>query len=278
VARRRSPGSARLILSAGHGATLGRESGVRSAEWLVALDVRASGRGPGTEAVVRTASRIERDWLVADRRTVEHDLDAAASSVRSFERTWYGALQLSERAVAPDPCEAARLLADAVRARGLDEGERALLLRLRFAGIAWDVDEWIVRACAGKTSLAQVDLGAAVPPSVRRDVDRLAPEYLPVPSGRKARLEYRDDGTVAAPVKLQELFGLADTPRVGPRGDPVTFVLLSPGGRPVQTTRDLRGFWETVYPQVRRELRGRYPKHPWPEDPWSATPTHRTKR
>jgi len=79
-------------------------------------------------------------------------------------------------------------------------------------------------------------------------------------------------------VKLQELFGLAETPRLGPRREPVVFELLAPSGRPVQTTRDLRGFWERTYPEVRRELRARYPRHPWPEDPWTAEPTHRTKK
>ncbi len=101
---------------------------------------------------------------------------------------------------------------------------------------------------------------------------------LPVPSGRSARLTYNDDGTVTAAVKLQELFGLADTPRLGPNHEPVIFELLAPNGRPVQTTRDLRSFWTRTYPEVRKELRGRYPKHPWPEDPWTATPTHKTTR
>ncbi len=101
---------------------------------------------------------------------------------------------------------------------------------------------------------------------------------LTLPSGRKAKLEYREDGTIVASVKLQELFGLGETPRVGPNQTPVTLELLAPNGRPVQTTRDLRSFWQNTYPQVRKELRGRYPKHPWPEDPWTAQPTHRTKK
>ena len=79
-------------------------------------------------------------------------------------------------------------------------------------------------------------------------------------------------------MKLQELFGLADTPVVGPGRTPVTFSLLAPNGRPVQTTSDLRSFWNGTYAEVRKQLRGRYPKHPWPEDPWSATPTARAKR
>jgi ATP-dependent helicase HrpB len=99
-----------------------------------------------------------------------------------------------------------------------------------------------------------------------------------VPSGRSMRLEYADDGSVSTSVKLQELFGLAQSPAIGPHRTLVTFHLLAPNGRPVQTTRDLRSFWERTYPEVRKELRARYPKHPWPEDPWTAQPTHRTRR
>ena len=82
---------------------------------------------------------------------------------------------------------------------------------------------------------------------------------------------------MAASVKLQELFGLGESPRLGPKKEPVLLLLLAPNGRPVQTTRDLRSFWTRTYPEVRKELRGRYPKHPWPEDPWTATPTARAK-
>ncbi|MDQ6802934.1 MAG: DEAD/DEAH box helicase [Acidobacteriota bacterium] len=101
---------------------------------------------------------------------------------------------------------------------------------------------------------------------------------ITLPSGRKTKLQIRDDGSLVASVKLQELFGLAETPRVGPDKTPVTFELLAPNGRPVQTTRDLRSFWENTYPEIRKQLSRRYPKHPWPEDPWSAKPTHRTKK
>ena len=79
-------------------------------------------------------------------------------------------------------------------------------------------------------------------------------------------------------MKLQEVSGLAETPLLGPGRVPVTFVLLAPNQRPVQVTRDLRSFWTRGYPEVRKELRGRYPKHPWPDDPWTATPTHRARR
>jgi HrpA-like RNA helicase len=277
VAKRREPASPRLLLFNGQGAVLGRESGVQGGDWLLALDVRAPARGQGPDAIVRAASLIERDWLSPTGETVEHALDADSGAVRAIKQLRYGALVLSETFVKPEPGAAARLLAAAIRARGLGERERALFLRIRFAGIVWDENEWIDRACTGRSSLASVDLASAVPAAVMQKLDRLAPETIPVPSGRSARLEYREDGTVAASVKLQELFGLAETPCVGPRREPVTLLLLAPNGRPVQTTRDLRSFWDRVYPEVRKELRGRYPKHPWPEDPWSAPPTHRTK-
>jgi ATP-dependent helicase HrpB len=111
-----------------------------------------------------------------------------------------------------------------------------------------------------------------------RQVEAAAPESLPLPSGRSVTVDYGSDGNVSVAVKLQELFGLADSPRLGPDRVPVVVHLLAPNGRPVQMTRDLRSFWTNTYPEVRKELRGRYPKHPWPEDPWTATPTHRTVR
>jgi ATP-dependent helicase HrpB len=123
-----------------------------------------------------------------------------------------------------------------------------------------------------------VDLANGIGPEARRALESQAPERLHVPSGRTVRLEYQEDGTVQAPVKLQELFGLAETPRIGRHRDPVLLLLLAPNGRPVQTTRDLKSFWARTYPEVRKELRGRYPRHPWPEDPWSARPTARTKK
>jgi ATP-dependent RNA helicase HrpB len=104
------------------------------------------------------------------------------------------------------------------------------------------------------------------------------PRTLDLPSGRSVKLDYREDGSIVAAVKLQELFGMAETPRIGPKQTPVTFQLLAPNGRPVQVTRDLRSFWNGAYKEVRKELRARYPKHPWPEDPWTAKATHKTKK
>jgi len=279
VARRREPGSPRFVLALGHGAALGRESGVRDAEFIVAPDVVAGARGPGSEALIRMASRIERDWIAPTRRDIAHRFDPDTGAVRAAERAFYLDLVLWESPVAPDPEAAGPLVAAALAERGLGDAATTFLRRLRFAGLNADPALLVRQACAGRTRLpAHLDLGAHLPHALLHDLARLAPETIPLPSGRSAHLDYRDDGSVAAAVKLQELFGLAETPRLGPRREPVVFELLAPNGRPVQTTRDLRSFWENTYPEVRRELRGRYPKHPWPEDPWSATPTHRTVR
>ena len=107
---------------------------------------------------------------------------------------------------------------------------------------------------------------------LRQQLDALAPVRIVVPSGMERRIDYAlaADGTPEPPVlavKLQELFGLADTPRIADGRVPLTLHLLSPAGRPLQVTRDLRGFWDRTYPEVRKEMKGRYPKHPWPEDP-----------
>jgi ATP-dependent helicase HrpB len=266
VARRRERGSARVLLSTGTGAELGRESGVRDSDWLVALDLA---RPPaGGDARVYAASAIDRDWLAPTATTLEHAL-GDDGRVRAARVTWYDALRLSEAAVAPDPAAAAALLADAWLARPHDDQTTQLLRRLRFIGADVDLPALAARAAAGARSVDAIDLRAHLPWELRARLDRDAPERLAVPNGRTAALEYREDGTVAASVKLQELFGLEETPTIGPRREPVLLLLLAPNGRPVQTTRDLRSFWQRTYPEVRKELRGRYPKHPWPEDPRS---------
>ena len=140
------------------------------------------------------------------------------------------------------------------------------------------VDDRIVeRSMYGAIVLHEQTVERVTPPKPVRKPPP-GPGTITLPSGRTAKLDYREDGSVFAAVKLQELFGLADTPRVGPRQIPITFDLLAPNGRSVQVTQDLRSFWNTTYGAVRKELRGRYPKHPWPEDPWNAEATHRTKK
>jgi ATP-dependent helicase HrpB len=198
--------------------------------------------------------------------------------VRAFEVARVDALVLREQPVAADPAVAAAMLAEAWEARSRSDADEALLRRVRFAGLEIDLPTIARAAAAAAPSLDDIAIAEHLPWDLRSRLEDNAPTSLPVPSGRTAPLRYEADGSVTAAVKLQELFGLAETPRLGPNRMPVTFSLLAPNGRPVQTTRDLRSFWRGAYQEVRKELRGRYPKHPWPEDPWTATATHRTTR
>ena len=282
VGQRRQSGSDSFVLATGTGARLGRDSGVRDGEFIVALEVRAGGgqtSSPGRpDALITIASRVEREWLVPTASEVVHRFDPAGGRVRAARVDRYDALVLADHPVAPDPATAAALLAAAWTERDPRDADAHLLRRLAFAGIAENVDEIVANAAFGARTLDDIDLAAALPPLLRRELDRLAPERLMVPSGRSHALTYHADGSVSAAVKLQELFGLAETPRIGPHAAPVRLELLAPNGRPVQVTQDLRSFWDRTYPDVRKELRGRYPKHPWPEDPWKAKPTARTQR
>jgi ATP-dependent helicase HrpB len=278
VGRRRAAESPRVLLTSGHGAVVDEQSGVRGGEFLVAVDVTAGRRGAASEARIRLASVVDREWLSPTHTAVEHHFDESRGIVRATEREYYGAIVLGERPRAPGPLEASRLLADAYLARPLADADERLVRRLRFSGVPVDVDALARQAALGKRSLREMDLAAVLPWDVRQNLERLAPERIEVPSGRSAAIEYHADGTVSAEVKLQELFGLAETPRIGARGEPVLLSLLAPNGRPVQMTRDLRSFWDRTYPEIRKALRGRYPKHPWPEDPWTAQPTARPNR
>jgi len=291
VAKRR--GADRVTLATGHGAVMGRESGVRDGEWLVALDVAASAvvrtgnvvsgfsrtvATLPTEAMVRLACQVEEEWLTPTRSEVVHSVDSTTGVVRAHATDWYDALVLRERPVTVDPLIAAPLLAHAWLDRDRDPDTERLLRRAAFAGQSLDLPGLAAAAANQSKSFKDLDIAAQLPWVTRQAIDRDAPDTLTVPSGRSMRLEYAAEGTVSVSVKLQELFGLAETPRLGPKKTPVTFHLLAPNARPVQTTQDLKSFWATTYQEVRKELRGRYPRHPWPDDPWTATPTHRTTR
>ena len=259
---------------------MGRESGVRDGEWLVALDVAAGAlrKGDPTEATVRMASQIEPEWITATRSEVVHRIDQETGVVRAHATDWYDSLVLCERPMAVDSAVAAPLLAQAWLDRDRDADSERLLRRAAFAGHTLDLSALAALAAESARGFKGFDIAAHLPWAARQAIDRDAPETLAVPSGRSMRLDYAVDGTVSVAVKLQELFGLAETPRLGLRNTPVTFHLLAPNARPVQSTQDLKSFWATTYQEVRKELRGRYPRHPWPDDPWTATPTHRTTK
>ncbi|MBD8011449.1 ATP-dependent helicase HrpB [Microbacterium sp. Re1] len=307
---RSSNGSTFLLAS---GTRAGVSGPLADAEWLAVADVaRASGRiAAGSGAVIRAAAaiteqQVERaaDHLITDR--VEAQLVGGRVSARRERRV--GAIVRSSVPVRASAAEGRDAVERAVRADGLDvftwsdaadELRRRMALLHRELGEPWPdvcddallarLAEWLdpeLSALAGGTPADRIDLAAPLrrllPWPAAADLDALAPERLEVPSGSRARITYPplDDpaGQPVVAVKLQECFGWAETPRVVGGRVPVLFHLLSPAGRPLAVTADLASFWSGPYAQVRGEMRGRYPKHPWPEDPWSATATRHTRR
>lgn len=269
LARRREAGSDRYLLASGRGAVLGRESSVRNEEFLVAIEITET----PTEARITLASAVDPASIEANRIVVKDEIRGARA--RRFEQLFYDEILLGEREVPIDSHSSEAIERERFLRRATEVLAGEVGSRLRFAGFALDevarraFDEWGTRDAAEILSM--------MPWKEKQTLDREAPPRLRVPSGRDARLEYRSDGSVVAPVKLQELFGLMETPRVGSGRRPVVLELLSPAGRAVQTTSDLASFWKNTYPEIRKELRGRYPKHPWPEDPLTAEPTARAK-
>jgi ATP-dependent helicase HrpB len=153
------------------------------------------------------------------------------------------------------------------------------------ATLLQSLEQWLTPWLEGMTRtehLARLPLSesllARLSGAQRRLLEQLAPRDLVVPSGSRVRIDYSEEGGPSISVRLQEVFGLAATPRVGGGEVPVTFKLLSPARRPVQITRDLAGFWKSSYLEVRKDMRGRYPRHHWPEDPLSALPSRGARR
>ncbi len=302
LARRRAPGARVYLMAGGTAAEL---DGGPDAEWLA---VASADRQPGrTQGKIRLAARA--DQALAERaapallsevdEVAWADGDVVARHVRRL-----GAIVLKERPLAdPDPGLVREALVEGLRREGLDllrwtdaatRLRRRLALLHRALGAPWpDVSDAALLAAAEvwlgpelarsrrRADLARTDthdaLSRLLPWPAAGRLDELAPDRLAVPSGARVRLDYTADDPVL-PVKLQETFGWTATPSVADGRVPVVLHLLSPAGRPVAITRDLANFWRNGYHQVRAELRGRYPKHPWPEDPTTATPTARTTR
>jgi ATP-dependent helicase HrpB len=146
------------------------------------------------------------------------------------------------------------------------------------------LDDWLAPMLAGRTSLRELKphLDHAIMAMVgwerREALDRLAPTHYVAPTGTRVAIDYGDPDAPSVAIRLQEMFGVRDTPTIDGGHVPLTLELLSPARRPVQVTRDLAGFWRGSYFDVRKEMRGRYPRHAWPDDPLSATPAPRTRR
>jgi ATP-dependent helicase HrpB len=305
IGRERSPGSGRYLLSGGHGGRLSTRTAVKGGEWLVAVEVRgkAGGEGEIDLASVVTPGMVEELFGGAMEWRREVQWDECAGRVVAREVRRLGALILQERPARATEEDVMSALLTVIRRQGLDllawsPVVRQYRARVRLladklpgwpdlsdAALLGSLEEWLLPHLAAAASLAalrRVDLLGALKNLLgwekQRELDRLAPERLEVPSGSHIRLDYEAEGGPVLACKLQELFGLADTPLVAGGAAPVLIHLLSPAGRPLAVTRDLRSFWDSGYPEVKKEMKGRYPKHPWPDDPWNAEPTRRTRR
>ena len=305
IARRDDSNPLRYTLANGRGARLHENTSLLGEPWLAVLDLRHEARDSLILAAVPfDPALLERDYPAQFQRERSLRWNDTRAVIEAFEEHRFGAIVLERHSVPVRPEDALPALLAVVRARGIGAlpwGDQAARLRSRMQALRrWmpelklpdvsdealleTLDQWLAPALLGKRGLDALSaadlsqaLGALFDYEQRRMLDAQAPESLTVPSGQQRRLDYGPDESPVLAVKLQELFGLADTPRIGGGRIAVTLHLLSPAGRPIQVTQDLKGFWERTYPEVKKELKGRYPRHPWPDDPWSAVPTHRAK-
>jgi ATP-dependent helicase HrpB len=301
VARRRDSSSGKGVMVGGRGVRMAPQSAVTEAELFVCVDVDAG----QTEALVRQASAIERDWLPAKRlRTADEVFfHPTQKSVVGRRRTYWDDLVLDEVNIpAPVNDETAKILAEAAwrdweRVFPSDDSEIASFLARVRCLAAWmpelklpnfddaqlqTVLSELCLTCRSFDELRKAPwldlLKGRLTYAQREALDREAPERIAVPSGSRIALTYEVARPPVLAVRIQEVFGLRQTPRVAGGRVPVVMHLLAPNMRTQQITDDLESFWANGYPRVRKDLRARYPKHPWPEDPWTAEPTRRTKK
>jgi ATP-dependent helicase HrpB len=234
---------------------------------------------------------------VAEHRTVRFRPETGG--IEALRERRLGAIRLSSGSDdRPDPEAVAAALLDGVRRGGLDllpwsEAARSLRTRAGFAGIEAlsdaallaNLDEWLPPLLTGKRRLSDIDrsqLSAVLEGLIgwdgKQQLDRLAPPDFRSPAGSSHAIDYAAEGGPKVELRVQALFGLAEHPVVGSERIPLVLSLTSPAGRPIQTTRDLPGFWAGSWSAVAKEMRGRYPRHPWPDDPAGAAATLRTKR
>lgn len=305
LAKRRAPKESRGVMAGGRGVALSESSAVADAELFLCLDLDAGKRGERAEAVVRIASAVEREWLPAERISsrVEVLFDERTERVTALKRVLFDDLVLEEvQAGLPDDDEPGRVLAEAAIKRFErlwpkdDKDVERFVARVRCLA-QWMPD-------LGLPTFDQASLAAALPElcAGRRNFDELrrapwldalrarlshqqlqvlereAPDKLRVPSGSEIRIDYEVGKAPVLAARIQELFGLAQTPRLAGGRVGVLMHLLAPNYRPQQITEDLRSFWDNTYPAVKKELSRRYPRHAWPDDPWSATPERRPRR
>ncbi|MFA5628384.1 MAG: ATP-dependent helicase HrpB [Thiohalomonadaceae bacterium] len=299
-------GDARYRLANGRGARLPVACSLQNAAYIVAAELG----GSGDDSAIRTAAAItvlELEQINAERMVWQERIywDDKTDGVVARRERRLGALLLASTPLErPDPEQLAKALLAGVQQMGLTAlpwTEEARQVQARIASLRhWQPEDnwpdlsddallaslsnWLMPYLANmsrRSHLARLDMQAILRNTLdwgmTQRLDDEAPTHIQVPSGSRKRLNYTPGQPPMLAVKLQELFGLADTPRVGKGKVAVVLHLLSPAQRPIQVTQDLQGFWERTYNEVKKELKGRYPKHPWPDDPWKAIPTARTK-
>ena len=294
-----------FLLANGRGAQVDKASALARASFL-AVGELAGSAAASRILLAAPITLAEIETRFADRIAARSELsfDPASASVRLRRLRQLGAITLSEQS-APAPTDevSARLLAVGIARLGAGRlpwtnalhqwRDRVMFLRqfegdewpdLSNAALAADID-WLAQTFAGKTTLADLStdefaaaLAARLPFPLQRRFEAEAPVHFNAPTGTRALIDYAADGGPKISIRVQELFGLAQHPAIAGGKVPLLIELLSPAQRPVQMTRDLPGFWRGSYAAVRSEMRGRYPKHPWPEDPLHAAPTRRAKR
>jgi ATP-dependent helicase HrpB len=301
VARRRG-GRGRFLLRNGRGAVMDPGDTLAAEEWVVAAELG----GHGAESRIWLAAPLEGaavERLFAGRLEVEERVSWAGDRLRVTRTERLGAIVVREGShTRLEEAQALPALLAAVREHGLHllawgREEQRLRERLAFlhtldgswpdvseAALLGDLEGWLAPWLAGVRTAADLRaldlvqvLLARLPHDGRDRLDELAPTHMTVPSGSRIPVDYSDPAAPVLAVRLQEMFGLPETPRIGAGRVALTLHLLSPARRPVQVTQDLASFWQRGYFDVRRDLRGRYPKHYWPDDPLRAVATRRTK-
>jgi ATP-dependent helicase HrpB len=305
ICKRREEGGGRFVHVQGRGVRLSLDSHLGSSPYIIAVHADA---GEKTEGFVHIAARVTDELirsecanLIETNQRVEWD--RKEGRIVAVVEARLGALLLTTRRLKPTDEEVEPILCEVIRTTPgiltfskdarLFQG-RAELVRRTFPEETWPdlsdehllskPEEWLLPWIGGIRS-AQGLSGLNILPALKaihsweqqRLLDERAPMSIIVPSGHSVTLDYSSNDLPILAVKLQEMFGLTDTPMIAAGRVKILLHLLSPARRPVQITQDLKGFWNNGYPQVKRDLKGRYPKHPWPDDPWNAVPTSRTK-
>jgi ATP-dependent helicase HrpB len=310
IAKSRGSSTGAFLLANGRGASLDPASPLAREPFLAVAELTGSAaQGRILSAAPITLAEIEAHFADRIVARAETAFDAASLSLRGRDGRRLGAIVLAERPVPVLADEtSARLLAEGIVTRGIDRlpwsgslkqwRDRIRFLRhsegadwpdLSDTALAASAEQWLTPALAGKTALAELSadelataLGKLLPMygkgrALRRRLDAEAPIYFEAPTGTRVPIDYASEGGPKIAIRVQELFGLDHHPAIAAGKVPLAIELLSPAHRPVQTTRDLPGFWRGSYAAVRAEMRGRYPRHPWPEDPIAAAPTRRAK-